>query len=1520
MLDKIIYFSIHNKLVVGLAVLALVAWGGWSVTQLPIDAVPDITNNQVQVITVAPSLAAQETERLITFPVEQTMATIPGIDEIRSFSRFGLSVVTVVFKENVEVYWARQQVFERLQQAKSQIPAGIGSPELGPVTTGLGEIYQYIIKPKKGYAKKYPPMELRTIQDWIVRRQLLGTEGVAEVASFGGYLKQYEIALDPDKLRSYNLGINDVFVALEKNNQNTGGAYIDKKPNAYFIRSEGLVGDSTDIQKIVVKRNANGIPVLVRNIGTVHTGHAVRYGAMTRNAEGEVVGAVVMMLKGENSSKVIRNIKERIGRIRKTLPEGVEIEAYLDRTKLVNNAISTVTRNLAEGALIVVFVLVLLLGNFRAGFIVASVIPLAMLFAVALMNLFGVSGNLMSLGAIDFGLIVDGAVIIVEATLHHIGLQNYTHRLSQDEMDSEVHQAASGIRNSAAFGEIIILIVYLPLLTLVGVEGKMFRPMAQVVSFAIIGAFILSLTWVPMASALFLSRKTDYRKRTFADRIMAFAQRAYTPAIHFALRRKVLVIGVSVVAFAVSLLLFANMGGEFIPTLEEGDFAVETRVATGSSLLQTIEVAQKAAAILQKRFPEVKEVVGKIGSSEVPTDPMPVEACDLMVILKDKSEWTSAGSREELAGKMAEALEVLPGVSFSFQQPIQMRFNELMTGARQDVVMKIYGDDLDVLARQAKRVGKMVGEVTGIADLYIEQVTGLPQIVVRYDRDRIATFGLNIEDINRTIRAAFAGETAGLVFEGEKRFDLVVRLADQDRQGIEDVRNLYITAPDGNQVPLSQVADVAFKVGPNQIQRDGARRRVVVGFNVHGRDVESVVNEIQARIGGNIKLPAGYYVTYGGTFENLVQARQRLSVAVPVALLLIFVLLYFTFQSVRQSILVFTAIPLSAIGGIVALWLRGMPFSISAGVGFIALFGVSVLNGIVLVAEFNRLRKAGLANLEDTILQGTQTRLRPVLLTAMVASLGFLPMALSTGAGGEVQKPLATVVIGGLVSSTLLTLLVLPVLYILFERKGKKGKRAANRQTAHNPSADEPDFITKITSLDFLARLQNRIFAKSGLFKTYCFGSTPQPPPGCHLSRLPFLLPVFFLLFQPTGFAQQKDTISERLTPEQAVSLALKNNLNVRTGTYELDLQKALRKTATADIGKTNVQWTSGQYNSINFDNSFTVTQSLPFPLLWQRQAAWLQAQVRGSELRLTVTQHELASQVRSVYEQLVLVQAQQQLLLEQDSIVSQFSKATQLRYRTGEGTLLEQASAESQLQEIALLLAQNEADVRIQQVQLQTLLNHPQPVATTENTLKQKVLTVSLTDTAVLAQNPALQYWQQQTAVSQRLTQVEKARLLPDFTLGYLNQSLTGTQIINGQERYFDGGKRFQAAQVGVAVPLWLRPQRNRISAARINEKVVATQADLYRNQLRQQWQQAVQEYGKHQNSLAYYDQTALPTARLILENARKAYRAGEIGYLEYSQGLSRALNIRNRYLDTLHRFNQTVIRLEFLSGQQRQ
>jgi cobalt-zinc-cadmium resistance protein CzcA len=1029
MLDRIIHYSIRNKLVIGLFLIGLIVWGGYSLMKLPIDAVPDITNNQVQIITTAPSQSALDIERLVTFPVEQTMATIPGIQEIRSFSRFGLSVVTIVFHDNVDIYWARQQVNERMVSATSQIPAGIGQPELAPLTSGLGEIYQYIVRPKKGYESKYTPMELRNVQDWIVRRQLLGTVGVADVASFGGYLKQYEIAIDPDKLRSYNLSIQDVFIALEQNNENTGGAYIDKKPNAYFIRSEGLISSEEDIGKIVIKNTSNGMPVLIRDVAVVRFGHANRFGAMTYNQEGEVVGAIVLMLKGENSNAVVNRVKARIHQIEKTLPEGLEIDAFLDRSQLVGRTIGTVEKNLIEGALIVIVVLVLFLGNLRAGLIVASVIPLAMLFAVALMYTFGVSGNLMSLGAIDFGLIVDGAVIIVEATMHHLGLRSISRQLTQ----SEIYTSASKIRTSAAFGEIIILIVYLPILALVGVEGKMFKPMAQTVAFAILGAFILSITYIPMMSALFLS-KHQRHKRNLSDRMMDFFHRIYTPALRQSLRYKAIVVISSITIFAISLVLFLNMGGEFLPTLEEGDFAVETRVLTGSSLSYTVEASQKASEVLLREFPdEVEEVVAKIGSSEIPTDPMPIEACDLMVILKPKSDWKKARNREDLAEKMSEALEVVPGVTFGFQQPIQMRFNELMTGVRQDVAVKIFGEDLETLTDLSQQVAKVVRTVEGARDLYVEEVTGLPQIVVKINRDEIAKYGISVATVNQTINTAFAGQSAGLVYEGEKRFDLVVRLNTEHRQQIEDVRNLFITTPNGNQLQLSQLADVEFKIGPNQVQREDAKRRIIVGFNVRGRDVAGIVKEIQEKIGQQVDLPPGYYTTYGGQFENLQQAQARLSIAVPAALMLIFILLFLTFNSVKQSLLILTAIPMAAIGGVFALLLRAMPFSISAGVGFIALFGVAVLNGIVLLAEFNRLRKEGYTDLQDIVIKGTAVRLRPVLMTAAVASLGFLPMALTTSAGAEVQKPLATVVIGGLITSTLLTLIVLPCLYIYFE-------------------------------------------------------------------------------------------------------------------------------------------------------------------------------------------------------------------------------------------------------------------------------------------------------------------------------------------------------------------------------------------------------------------------------------------------------------------------------------------------------
>ncbi len=1036
MLTKIIQFSIRNKLLIGLGIVALIVAGIINVTRLPIDALPDITSNQVQVITTSPSLAAPEVERLITFPIEQANANIPGLKEIRSMSRFGLSVVTIVFSDNTDIYWARQQVSERLNKVKDEIPANAGRPELAPVTTGLGEVYQYILRPVKGYEAKYDLTELRSIQDWIVRRQLIGTEGVADVSSFGGYLKQYEIAVIPEKLKSMNVTIADIFSALEKNNQNSGGAYIESGPTALFIRTEGIAKTTADLEKIVVRHNSDGIPVFLKDLAEIRIGHAVRYGAMTYKDKGEVAGAVVLMLKGANASEVVKNVKVKIEQIKKTLPEGVILETFYDRSKLVNRAIGTVEKNLLEGALIVIFVLVLFLGNLRAGLIVASVIPLAMLFAVIMMNLFGVSGNLMSLGALDFGLIVDGAVIIVEAVMHRLSHSKHLNKvihITQNEMDSEVEVSAGRMMNSAVFGQIIILIVYLPILSLVGIEGKMFRPMAQTVSFALIGAFILSMTYVPMISSLLLSKKISH-KESFADKMMRFITRLYQPVLKVALAFPKIIVAIVLGLFIFSVLLLSRLGGEFIPELEEGDFAVDARLLTGSSLTESINNSTKAATILQERFPEIEKIVTRIGASEIPTDPMPVEMTDIIILLKPKKEWTSASSFDELADKMSVALKEIPGMIAGFQFPVQMRFNELISGARQDVVCKIFGDDLDSLSAYAKKLGSIISNVDGAKDIYIETVTGLPQIVINYNQDAIALYKMNIADVNQVIRTAFAGESAGLIYEDERRYDLVVRLKQDLRNDIKDVQQLLIASPSGLQIPLNQLASVSIMEGPNQIQREDTRRRIIVGFNVRGRDVESLVKEVEKKVGTNVQLPTGYFITYGGQFENLVEASQRLSIAVPAALLLILLMLYFAFGSIKYGLLIFSAIPLSAIGGVFALWIRGMPFSISAGIGFIALFGVAVLNGIVLIAEFNRLKKSGLVDLNKIIMEGTSIRLRPVLMTAAVASLGFLPMALSHGAGAEVQRPLATVVIGGLITATFLTLIVLPVLFRWFDK------------------------------------------------------------------------------------------------------------------------------------------------------------------------------------------------------------------------------------------------------------------------------------------------------------------------------------------------------------------------------------------------------------------------------------------------------------------------------------------------------
>ena len=1063
MFQKLITYSIRHKLVIGVLSIALAIWGVWSLIHLPFDSTPDITDNQVQVITQAPSLGAQEVEQYVTTPVEMALANIPRIQERRSISRSGLSVITLVFDDAADIYWARSQVSQVVEQLEKELPKNTET-EMGPIATGLGEIYHYTIRAKEGYEHKYSLTQLRTMQDWIVRKQLSGTPGVAEVSGWGGYVKQYEVAINTDQLNASGVSVSEVFDALQRNNANTGGSYIEENSNQYYIRGIGVVKNLEDVANITVK-TVDGTPVKVGDVAKVQLGHATRFGAVTRNGEGEVVAGIAIMLKGENFQKVSKNVKERINQIQKSLPEGVIIEPFIDRTNLVDRVEGTIARNLIEGGLIVIFVLVIFLGNWRAGLVVASVIPLSMLFAFGMMKTFGIDGNLMSLGAIDFGMIVDSAIIIVEAVVTHINTGHFSQpevraaylaqcqnggaatpfALTQKQMDEEVHFSASRIRQSAAFGEIIIMIVYIPLMTLVGIEGKMFRPMALTVFFAILGAFILSLTYVPMASSLMLSRKVHTRK-TFSDRVIEKLLAWYRPVLDWVLARNKDVITGAVALFCVSVVGFKFLGGEFIPSLEEGDFAVEMSMSQGTSLSQMVESCTKAEKLLKKEYPEIKQVVSRIGSAEIPTDPMPVERADIMIALKPKAEWTSAKTTPELMEKMEETLSAIPGLEAEISQPIQMRNNELLTGIKQDVAIKIFGDDLDVLTQQAGKVKKMIEDVPGVSGIFVEEVAGLPQIQVKYNHEKMAAYGVSVDDISEILETTFAGAVAGSLYEGDKKFDIVLRM-DPSLRNVESLEQLSIPLKDGTDIPLSQVADIDYSPAPAQVSHEDGARRIFVGFNVKGRDVQSTVEDIQDILDEKLKLPDGYYYNYGGEFENLQSATNRLMVVIPIALVIILLLLYATVKNVRESLFVFSAIPLAAIGGVWALWLRGMPFSISAGVGFIALFGVAVLNGIVLIGQMNQMQREektadklsasiGVTELiHHRIIESCMVRLRPVLMTALVASMGFLPMALSQGDGAEVQRPLATVVIGGLITSTLLTLLVLPAIYKTFTKK-----------------------------------------------------------------------------------------------------------------------------------------------------------------------------------------------------------------------------------------------------------------------------------------------------------------------------------------------------------------------------------------------------------------------------------------------------------------------------------------------------
>jgi len=1313
MLDQIIQYSIRHKLIILLFAAGIIGAGLYSLSQIPIGAVPDITNNQVQVITTSRNLATEDVEKFLTYPVELEMANLPGVKEIRSISKFGLSVVTVVFEDKMGTYLPRQLIAEKIKTAEERIPAEFGKPFMGPISTGLGEIYQYVIDVEPAYRDQYSLTDLRTIQDWIVRRQLSGIPGVVEVNTWGGFLKQYEVALDPAQLRSLNISVGQVFKALEDNNSVAGGGYIERQNQAYFIRGEGLAASLEDIENIVVERRA-GMPIYVKDVASVGFGHATRFGAITGNGEGEKVLGQVMLLKGADAKSVIDAVKERVDQIQPSLPEGVYINPFLERSELIGRTTHTIAENLILGCLIVIFVVVLLLGNLRSGLVVASVIPLSLLFALTMMYIFGVDANLMSLGAIDFGIIIDGAVIIVEYIAYRItqdrdqlvGLSAADRR---EKMDDIASKGASKMMNSAIFGQLIIIIVFIPILSLVGVEGKMFRPMALTFCFALVGAMLLCFTYVPVMAALII-KPTDPHKQTITSRLMALITYLYRPTIVWALRQKALVLTFASLLLVGAIALFTRMGGEFVPTLDEGDFVIQPVLKTGTSLSETVESVTRMEQVL-KEFPEVKQVVTRIGAAEVPTDPMSMEETDVIVTLHPKAEWSSAEGKDELINVVKEALVArIPGVDFEFTQPIEMRFNELITGVRADLAIKIFGEDLDLLYDKALEIQDAIANVPGAADITVEKTEGLPQMSIEYDRRKIASYGLNVAELNDIISMGFAGKAAGMVFEGEKQFDLVVRFDEAHRQEIEDIQKANVLMPGGEQLPLSEFASIRYTKGPAKISRDDTKRRIVVGVNVRDRDLESVVQDAQAIIEAEVDLPVGYNISYGGQFENLRAARQRLLVAVPVALVLIFILLYFAFGSVGDAALIYSAIPLSAVGGILLLYFRGMPFSISAGVGFIALFGIAVLNGIVLIEEFKALQEEGIRNVRERILIGTRQRLRPVLLTASAAALGFLPMAVSASAGAEVQRPLATVVVGGLISATILTLIVLPVLYAWVEERRQKKQ---NRKS------------TVITLL-------------------LCVGF---------------------------GAAQgQNQPVSINL--DQAIELALQHHHGLQAAAQEVQQQEQLLD-AAYDIGPTQLYYMHDQANIAPNNlplNVWGVQQSIRFPSVYTAQKQVQEQQVLLAAGGLELGRYSVARGV-SMLHQTILYWEQLQLEYQYlDSLYTDFARAAAVRLQFGESSQLEKIIAENKQKEIRLEIEQIRSEIAQAYAELNRWIQSDTNYELIISPLQ--ALDAPVMDTI---NHPGLRLSQQRIAWAEQEALLARRQRLPDLNLDVFSGNNNG-------------------------------------------------------------------------------------------------------------------------------------------------
>ncbi|WP_293296956.1 CusA/CzcA family heavy metal efflux RND transporter [Allomuricauda sp.] len=1465
MINKIIAFSINNKFIIGLLTLALIGTGIWSMMTVNLGSVPDITNNQVQVITQSPNLATEDIEQFVTYPVELSMGNLPGVTEIRSISRFGLSVVTIVFEDDMGTYLPRQLVQEKLNELGESIPEKFGSPSMGPISTGLGQIYEYTIKPEEGFENKYSPMELRTVQDWVIKRQLTLLEGVVEVNSYGGSIKQYEVTVNPDKLNSLGISISQVYEALARNNVNTGGAYIEKNKMSNFIRGEGLIRSLEDIKDISIINEGN-IPVTIGDVATrVHFGNQVRYGAFTQDGK-EAVGGIIMMLKGSNPNAVIQNVKNRMAEIEKSLPEGLTIAPIIDRSELIARTTDTVKTNLLEGALIVIFALVLLLGSLRGGIITATTIPLSLLFAFILMKQFNVWANLMSLGAIDFGIIIDGAVIIIEGTVYEIQKRIRSGKLkfNQGVMDKVAYDAGTTMMGSAFFGQIIILIVFTPILFLTGVEGKMFKPMAYTFGFAMIGAIFLCLTYVPMMSALFM-KPIQNKKNWFgrferwleriSDKIIGGIQRVYMPLLKGALKLKLIVVGAAAVLLVLAGFLFSRMGGEFVPQLDEGDIAMQALIRPGSSLTESIEVSKKIENILLENFPEIKTATARIGVADIPTDPMPMDIADMYLILeKDKDNWTTAETKEGLIAQIKEKLnKELTGVNLVFTQPVELRFNELLEGVREDIAVKLYGEDLGVLSEKVQEMASIIQTVPGAGDVNAERTSGLPQMTVKFNRDKIAQYGLDIQKANDYISTAFAGGTAGVIFEGEKRFDLVVRFDEDHRKNIDDLRGMYIDLPDGTQVPIKEIADIEYVPGPMQISRDDTYRRTYVGVNARGRDVESVVNDIQQKLDEELELPPGYYITYGGEFENLQSAKDRLVIVVPIALFLIFVLLYFALKSFSQSIMIYMAIPLAAIGGVFALWLRGMPFSISAGVGFIVLFGVAVLNGLVLINRFNSLKEEGVTSIRDRIFTGTKERIRPIMLTATTDIFGFLPMAFSTSAGAEVQQPLATVVIGGMLTATLLTLVVLPVLYTFVEKR--REKKEQNKLGSSNSRS-----LATILIIGFVLGGTFSVNAQSDAMSS--------------------------------EYSQQ-DSL-QTISLQEAKEMAIQNFPQLKAAQLEIESEEVLRKTAY-DFGNTQIftgkeevgNGSDGVYTQIGVQQQGIDIFGIAPRLKLQKERVAL------AESALELSTIEIEREVSRAWASVYTTKRTFQVYRKMDSIFEDIERAARIRYETEATSKLEYLATSNQANEVKIQLEQSYRDYlkSIQRLNLwfvsDTIYDVPDlPVETLDEPLNFLVES--------LENHPLLQVSEQRIDVAKAVTRERKSEFLPKF------QGQYGRQEIAGQSGFFQ-------YQIGIQIPLFFGPELGRTQEAQVNRQIAEQNFYQDKIELETAYKNMREDYIKWRNSWNYYRDEALPLAQEQQEGSVLAFKEGAIDYITFLQNIRDAIRIEvnawsafNDYLDS--------------------